>query len=397
MAEADRGPGTPAGVASGRVRRLAVPIPLVDLAAQHRALERPLREAIGRVLETSRFILGEEVEAFEREFAAFCGVKHAVGVGSGLDALALSLRALGVGRGAEVLVPANTFIATALAVSAAGGTPVLVDVDPERYTMDPDLAARAVTKKTRALIPVHLYGQSADMEPLRELARRKGIAVVEDACQAHGAALNGARCGAMSDAGCFSFYPTKNLGALGDGGMVVTDRDDVAEQVRRLRDCGRRGKDAHALKGVNSRLDALQASVLRLKLRHLARWNEARRRHAMHYGEALKDLPVATPVEARGATHVYHLYVVRAARRDELMRHLEGVGITCGIHYPVPIHLQEAYADLERPAGSYPVTERLAGEVLSLPMYPEMADSDVDRICAAIAAFYGPPAHGGGA
>jgi len=380
------GPGT------GRLRRLATPIPLVDLAAQHRALERPIHEAIARVLETSNFILGEEVDAFEKEFAAFIGVKHAVGVSSGLDALTLVLRVLGIGRGDEVILPANAFAATAFAVSAVAAKPVLVDVDPERCTINPALAAKAVTKKTRALIPVHLYGQSADMDPLRDLARRKGFAIVEDACQAHGATLNGARCGAMSDAGCFSFYPSRNLGALGDGGMVVTDNDDIAEKVRLFRHYGQRRRFDHAVRGFSMRLDAVQAAVLRVKLRHLPRWNEARRRHASHYKQALQDLPVVAPFEAPGATHVYHVYVIRAPRRDELLKHLESVGISCGIHYPIPIHLQDAYADLGRPAGSFPVTERLAGEILSLPIYPEMADSDVDHVCAAIKAFYEIPA-----
>jgi dTDP-4-amino-4,6-dideoxygalactose transaminase len=391
MSESGRETVAPGGVATGRLRRMAAPVPFVDLAAQHRALDRPIREAVGRILESSQFILGEDVEAFEREFASFCGVKNAVGVGSGLDALEMTLRALEVGRGHEVILPANTFVATAFAVSAVGAKPVLVDVDPDRYTLDPVLTAKAVTKKTRAIIPVHLYGQSAEMAPLRDLCAKKGLALIEDACQAHGAALDGARCGAMSDAGCFSFYPSKNLGALGDGGMVVTDRDDITEKVRLLRNCGQRRKYDHALKGFNSRLDAVQAAVLRVKLRHLPRWNEARRRHASHYAQALAELPVTRPVEAPGASHVYHLYVIRAPRRDELKAHLEGLGISCGIHYPTPIHLQEAYTDLELPAGTYPVSERLANEILSLPIYPEMADSDVDRVCAAIAGFYGVP------
>ena len=378
----------PTSPASGRQRRLATPIPLFDLAAQHRALERPIREAVSRILETGGFILGEEVEAFEREYSSFIGVKHAVGVGSGLDALVLAMKALGIGKGDEVMLPASTFIGTPMGVMAAGARPVLVDVDPDRYTLDPDRAAKAVTKKTRAIIPVHLYGQSADMTALRELATRKGLAIVEDACQAHGAALNGVRCGAMSDAGCFSFFPTKNLGGLGDGGIVVTDRDEVADQVRLLRSYGERRKGEYVVAGVNSRLDALQASVLRVKLRHLTRWNEARRRHAAHYAQALSGVPVVTPREASGATHVYYAFVIRAPRRDELLRHLEGMGISCAVHYPIPVHLQEAFAGLGYAPGSFPVAERLAGEILTLPMYPEMADSDVDRVCEAISTFY---------
>jgi len=392
MNETERGTAAPASVATGRQRRLATPIPFVDLTAQHRTLERPIREAFARILESSDFILGEEVDAFEREFASFLGVRHAVGVASGLDAITLTLWALGIGKGDEVVLPANTFISTALAVSAAGAKPVLVDVDPVRFTIDPALAARAITKKTKAIVPVHLYGQSAEMAPLRDLAAAKGIAVIEDACQAHGSAVDGVKCGAMSDAGCFSFYPSKNLGAVGDAGMVVTDRDDLAEKVRLLRNYGQSGTYQHVVKGINSRLDSVQAAVLRVKLRHLAKWNEARRRHAAHYDQTLKDLPVVPPIEAPGTTHNFHLYVIRAPRRDELKAHLEAMGVTCKIHYPAPIHLQEAYADLKCAPGSFPVTERLAGEILSLPLYPEMADSDVDRVSAAIGAFYGQPA-----
>jgi len=388
----------PIASVSGRQRRLASPIPFVDLAAQHKALERPLREATSRILETSGFILGEDVEAFEREFAAFCGVKHAIGVASGLDALTLSLRALGVGKGDEVLVPANTFIATALAVVQAGAKPVLVDVDPEIYCIDPALAAKAVNKKTKAIIPVHLYGQSADMDAIRAIASKHGLAIVEDACQAHGAVYkDDQRCGAMSDAGCFSFYPSKNLGALGDGGIITTDRDDVAGKLRTIRNYGQEKKNVHSVKGVNSRLDAMQAAMLRVKLRHLPKWNESRKRHAGHYTETLRELPVATPVERPGGTHVYHLYVVRVPRRDELQHHLEALGVSCGVHYPIPIHLQEAFSDLGKGPGSFPVSERLASEILSLPMYPEMADSDVDTVCESIAAFFAASAGRAGA
>ncbi|HXI01987.1 MAG TPA: DegT/DnrJ/EryC1/StrS family aminotransferase [Candidatus Saccharimonadales bacterium] len=378
----------PPGVITGRQRRLASPIPLVDLAAQHRTLENALREALTRMLDTSAFILGEEVEAFEREFAEFCGVRHAVGVGSGLEALTLSLSSLGIGRGDEVILPANAFIATALAVTAAGAKPVLVDVDPERYTMDPGLAARAVTRKTKALLPVHLYGQPADMAPLKDLAEKKHLVIVEDACQAHGALLGEKRCGALADAGCFSFYPSKNLGALGDGGMVVTDDDDLAGKLRQVRNYGQAAKNRHPVKGVNSRLDAFQAAVLRVKLRHLPKWNESRRRHAGRYAEGLASVPLTLPAEAEGATHVYNLFVVRLAERDALLRHLEDLGVSCGVHYPVPIHRQEAFSDLGLEPGAFPVTERLAGEILSLPMYPELSSSDIDRICEAIAGFY---------
>jgi dTDP-4-amino-4,6-dideoxygalactose transaminase len=393
MTDSDSETTVPPASASGRQRRLLSPIPFVDLATQHRALERPLREAISRLLETSGFILGEDVAAFEEEFAAFCGVKHAIGVASGLDALTLSVRALGVKNGQEVILPANTFIATALAVAQAGARPVLVDVDPETYNMDPALVEKAINKKTKALMPVHLYGQSADMNPLRDLARKHGLVMIEDSCQAHGALYKGRndeqeKCGGMSDAGCFSFYPSKNLGALGDGGMITTNRDDLAEDIRTLRHYGQTGKNVHSVKGINSRLDALQAVVLRVKLRQLPKWNEARRRHAAHYQQTLEDSPVATPIEKEGNMHVYHLYVVRVPKRDELLAHLEALGISCGVHYPIPIHLQEAFSDLGKGAGSFPVTERLASEILSLPMYPEMADSSVDTISDTISAFF---------
>ncbi|HZE87978.1 MAG TPA: DegT/DnrJ/EryC1/StrS family aminotransferase [Verrucomicrobiae bacterium] len=388
MNDIERSTTAPVAAVTARQRRLTTPVPFIDLAAQHRALERPIREAFARVLEGSEFVLGEEVEAFEREFASFLGARHAIGVASGLDAITLSLWALDVGRGDEVILPANSFISTALAVSAAGAKPVLVDVDPVRYTIDPEAVAAAITNKTKAIVPVHLYGQSADMAPLKEIASAQGIPIVEDACQAHGAATDTAKCGAMSDAGCFSFYPTKNLGALGDAGMVVTDRDDIAEKIRLLHNYGQSGRYEHVVKGINSRLDSVQAAVLRVKLRHLGKWNEARRRHATHYDHALKDLPVVPPGEAPGTTHCYHLYVIRAPRRNDLRAHLEATGISSGVHYPIPIHLQPAFADLKQAPGSFPVAERLAGEILSLPIFPEMVDSDVDTVCAGIAAFY---------
>ena len=381
--------------AIGPPRKLDSPIPFVDLAAQHRAFEKPFLEAISRLLETSGFVLGEELDAFETEFAAFCGVEHAIGVGSGFDALTLSLRALGVGKalgvkqGQEVILPANTFIATALAVVQVGAEPVLVDVDPETYNMDPALLEKAITEKTRAIIPVHLYGQSADMNPIREFARKHELLLIEDACQAHGATYRGEeRCGSMSDAGCFSFYPSKNLGALGDGGMITTNRGDLAEELRALRHYGQTDKNIHAIKGINSRLDNLQAALLRMKLRRLPQWNDARRRLAARYQRRLEELPVATPIQLDGNTHVHHLYVVRVPQRDELLSYLGAMGIGCGVHYPIPIHLQEAFSDLRQGKGSFPVTERLASEILSLPMYPEMAESSVDIVADGIAAFF---------
>jgi dTDP-4-amino-4,6-dideoxygalactose transaminase len=335
------------------------------------------------------YILGAPVERFEREFAEYVGTEYAVGVGSGLDALRLALLALGIGAGDEVILQANTYIATALAVSEIGATPVLVDCDQRTYMIDADQAEQAITPRTKALLPVHLAGQSADMGPLLELAARHDLKVVEDAAQAHGTRYRGKVCGAIGDVACFSFYPGKNLGAYGDAGMVTTNDARLAEKIRRLRNYGERRKYEHVVKGVNSRLDGLQAAFLSVKLRHLSAWNEARARHAAAYASALDGVgDVARQGAVPASTHVYHLFVIETDRRDALRRYLTSAGIQTGIHYPTPIHLQEAYADLELPPGSLPASERLAGRILSLPMFPELTEAQIERAAAAIRDFF---------
>jgi dTDP-4-amino-4,6-dideoxygalactose transaminase len=363
-------------------------IPLVDLGAQYAVIKDTVRAAIDRVLDGGRFVLGEAVTQFENEMAAYLSVKHAIGVGSGFDALRLALTAVGVTQGSEVILPANTYIATALAVSAIGARPVLVDCTEDTYEMNPALIERAITRRTRAIVPVHLYGQAADMAAITALAEAHGrLAVVEDAAQAHGARFERRFCGAMGQAGCFSFYPSKNLGAYGDGGMVVTDDDEVAERVRRLGNYGQRAKGEHVLRGVNSRLDSVQAAVLSVKLPHLDEWNRLRAAHAARYSELLAGPGVVVPVLDRRAEHVFHLYVVRSGARDALRAHLASGGIETGIHYSTPIHLQPTYRDLGYRPGAFPVTEGTAREIVSLPMFAELSGAQVDRVADAVATF----------
>jgi dTDP-4-amino-4,6-dideoxygalactose transaminase len=364
-------------------------IPLVDLRAQYLSLEDEVRAATARVMDHSAFILGEEVELFEREFANYVHANCAVGVGSGTDALHLALRAVGVGPGDEVITVPNSFIATALAVSYAGARPVFVDVEPDAQTIDTSRIEAAITSRTRAIVPVHLFGQAADMDPIMEIAKRHGVRVVEDACQAHGASYKGRAVGSIGDAGCFSFYPGKNLGAYGDGGAVVTNDPETGAKIRMLRSYGEREKYHHDLKGFNSRLDAIQAAVLRVKLRKLDSWNEMRRKNARLYDELLAGIDVSTPVEKEFATHVYHLYVIRCERRDDLIRHLKAKGIHAGIHYPVPIHLQKAYVDLEYAIGAFPVAERCAREIVSLPMFAELAPGQIAHVASEVGQFLG--------
>lgn len=359
-------------------------IPFVDLAGQYRMLKPAMDEAVLRVLSRGDFILGEDVAEFEREFALYCRVRHAIGVGDGVDALQLALRALGIGPGDEVILPAHTFVATALAVWQVGARPVLVDVDPRYYTLDPEAAARAVTSRTKALLPVHLYGQPADMDPLLELARSRGLAVVEDAAQAHGAEYKGRRCGTLGDIGCFSFYPGKNLGAYGDGGGITTDRDDLAERIRQLRHYGQKTKNVHAVKGFNSRLDTVQAAVLRVKLPHLDGWNDERRAAATRYGALLGGRGIGLPTEAPWARHVWHLYVVQVGNREAVQRALDAAGIAHGVHYLKPVHLYEAFADLGFGPGSFPVAEALSPRILSLPMYPGITPAQVERVARVV-------------
>jgi len=366
-----------------------VSIPFVDLKAQYQEIGAEVEPVVREVMASGRFVLGPEVERFEREFAAFCGARSAVGVASGTDALRLALEALGVGPGDEVIVPVHTFIATALAVSFTGARPVFVDIDPRTYNLSAELAGKAITPRTRAVIPVHLYGQPADMDPLGEIARRHGLFVIEDACQAHGAEYRERRVGALADAGCFSFYPSKNLGAYGDGGMIATNNLALAQRLFLLRDMGRESKYAHAIRGYNSRLDNIQAAILLVKLRRLERWNEARREWARRYNQLLSDTPCTCPYEAPYVRHVYHLYVIRVEKRNQLVDYLRDRGIATGIHYPIPLHQQKAYADLGYSLGDFPVAEKLSGEILSLPMYPELGEERVGEVVSAIRSFTG--------
>jgi dTDP-4-amino-4,6-dideoxygalactose transaminase len=360
------------------------PVPFVDLAAQQDALRDELVWTAGRMLERTDWILGEEVEAFEREFATYCGATHAVGTDSGLSALELILRGYGIGDGDEVITVANTFVATALAIAHTGARPVLVDMRPDTYNIDADAVAAAVTDRTRAIVAVHLYGQPADMAALQAAASRHGLHLIEDAAQAHGARYRGRRVGSLADAAAFSFYPAKNLGAFGDGGAVVTDDDELADAVRILRNYGQRAKHDHVARGFNRRLDTFQAAFLRVKLRHLDDWNDRRRAHARRYTEALAHDGVVTPTVADGVEPVWHLYVVQSEDRGQLRAALARAGIQTGIHYPIPIHRQEAFADLGYPAGTFPWTERAAERILSLPMYPELDARIIDEVVAAL-------------
>jgi dTDP-4-amino-4,6-dideoxygalactose transaminase len=355
-------------------------IPLVDLKAQYLALKPEIDAAIARVIETTSFILGPEVRAFEEAFAAYCHAQHAVGVSSGTAAIELVLRALGIGPGDEVITTPLTFIATAEAISMAGATPVFADVDPSTFNLDPDRAEAAVTPRTKAILPVHLYGQPAAMDRLAPIARQNGLALVEDAAQAHGAELHGRRTGSLGYAACFSFYPGKNLGCYGDGGAVVTDDPSLAAKVRKLRDHGRSSKYVHDELGFGHRLDALQAAILSAKLPHLDEANQARRRLARRYGELLADTDLVLPAEPPGVDSVYHLYVVRTPQRDAIIAALRSQGIEAGVHYPLPLHLQPAYEFLGYTRGTFPVAEAAAEQVLSLPLFPEMTIAQQGRV-----------------
>ena len=365
-------------------------VPFVDLAAQHAVIRAEVEAAIGEVLSECNFVLGKQVEEFERAFAEFVGSEHAVGVSSGLDALRLALMALDVGSGHEIILPANTYIATALAVSSVGARPVFLDCDPETCNIDASLIESAVSPRTKAVIPVHLTGQSADMDPILDVASRHGLHVVEDAAQAHGALYKGRPCGSIGTAGCFSFYPGKNLGAYGDGGMVVTDDPDLAARMRRLRNYGQRVKYHHEEKGLNARLDTLQAAILTVKLRHLRSWNEARVAHAERYRDSLMGVgDLAFQRQAPYSTHVYHLFVVETAHRDALRKRLAAAEIQTGVHYPIPIHLQQAYRDLNHREGDFPEVERLARRTLSLPMFPELRPDQIQRVAEEVLDFFG--------
>jgi dTDP-4-amino-4,6-dideoxygalactose transaminase len=365
-----------------------VQIPRVDLLAQREGLRSELEAAVERVLASGHFILGPEVEAFEAEFAAYCGVEHCVGTGSGTEALQLTLAACGVGAGDEVVTVSQTAVPTVFAAQSGGATPVFADVQRDTFTIDPARAADAVGPATRALLPVHLYGQCANIDPLRELAEQHGLRLIEDACQAHGATYRGQRAGSLGHAGCFSFYPTKNLGGYGDGGAVCTDDGELADRVRLLRNHGLTHDYQHAVAAGNSRLDELQAAMLRVKLGHLDEWNRRRRLLAGVYAEHLGDTPVTLPRAAEWGEHVYHLYVICTPRRDELRAYLRDNGVDAGVHYPVPAHQQAAFAHLPARA-DLPVTESVAGELLSLPMYPELAEEQATRVASLVRDFFG--------
>jgi dTDP-4-amino-4,6-dideoxygalactose transaminase len=361
-------------------------VPFVRLDKDDPELLEELLTEVRLVAEESAFTLGDRVEAFENEFAAYCEADEAVGVASGTDAIALALRALGIGPGHEVIVPANTFIATAEAISMAGATPRFVDVDPVSGLLTAEIVERALSARVRCVIPVHLYGATVDMDPILEVARTARIAVVEDACQAHGARYRGRRVGALGDIGCFSFYPAKNLGAWGDGGAVVTNRPELAERVRLLRSHGERPRYRHRVIGSTARLDGLQAAVLRVKLRHLDSWNAQRRRAAAELRRALHATGVlAPPPPVDGGDHVYHLFVVRHDDRDLLRAHLTARGIAAAVHYPVPVHRTEAYAHLGYEQGSLPVAEEMAERICSLPIFPGMSDTQISAVAGAVA------------
>jgi dTDP-4-amino-4,6-dideoxygalactose transaminase len=359
-------------------------IPLVDLRRQYLGIKADIDAAIERVFDTGQFVLGEEVGAFERDFAHYSGAAGGIALNSGTSALHLALLAAGVKAGDEVITVPFTFVATVAAIGYTGARAVFVDVDPATFTMDPALLERAITSRTRAIVPVHLYGQPADMDPILEIAARHHVAVIGDACQAHGAAYKGRPIGSLGDAACFSFYPGKNLGAYGEGGMVVTSNQAIVRDVRLLRDWGQDRKHHHVMRGFNCRMDGLQGAILRVKLRHLEGWTEARRTHARTYGELLRAAGFEPPVEAPYARHVYHLYAVRTRDRAAVQRTLLAHGVATGIHYPVPVHLQPAYADLGYKAGDFPESERAAHEVLSLPMYPELSHTEIEAVAAAI-------------
>ncbi len=365
---------------------MGISIPFCDLRRQYLSIKEEIDEAVARVLSRGWFILGEEVKSFEEEFAAYCGAAYGVGVGSGTEALHLALLACGVESGDEVITVPNTAVATVAAIELAGATPVFVDIDPVTYNIDTSQVGEKITPRTKALLPVHLYGQAADLAPLLSLAERYGLMVVEDAAQAHGTTYKGRRL-PQGDVGCFSFYPTKNLGAYGDGGMVVTDDTQIAERVRLLRQYGWEKRYISSIRGLNSRLDELQAAILRVKLKHLDEWNEARRRWASLYNELLTGAEVVRPQGSSYGEHIYHLYVVRSQHRDELQRFLDEKGISTLIHYPLPIHLMEAYSDLGYSPGSFPQAEEHCRQVLSLPLYPEITQQEVEMIAESIVEF----------
>jgi len=356
-------------------------VPFVDLGFQYREIKNEITPSLNKLFKRGNFILGEEVVLFEKEFARYCKVKYAAGVNSGTDALFLSLLSLGIKNGDEVILPVFTFIATAFAVSAVGAKPVFVDIDEKTYNIDPTKIKKAITKNTKAIIPVHLYGQPADMRPILKIAKEYNLKVIEDAAQAQGATYKGKKCGAISDTGCFSFYPTKNLGAFGDAGMVVTNDHKVYEKILMLRDCGRREKHQHLIKGYNSRLDTIQAIVLRAKLKKLNSWNTMRKKKAEYYNALLKnERKVILPQSSKDASHVYHIYAVRIKDRDKIYDELKKREIGVAVYYPTPLHLQKAYTELNYKKGNFPVAERIAAEIMALPMFAQITKNQINFV-----------------
>jgi dTDP-4-amino-4,6-dideoxygalactose transaminase len=358
-------------------------IPFLDLKAQYATIKDDIQEAIARVFETGQFVLGDEVAKFEGEFSKYVGAEHGIAVNTGTSALHLALLAAGVGPGDEVITVPFTFVATVAAIGYTGASPVFVDIDPQSFTMDPAQLEAAITPRTKAIIPVHLYGHPADMDPILAIARKHGLIVIEDACQAHGAEYKGRRVGGIGDFACFSFYPGKNLGACGEAGMVVTGNAKYAETMRMLRDWGQSKRYHHTLRGFNYRMEGLQGAILRVKLRHLDAWTDARRSRAAEY-ERFLGSDVVRPHEMPYARHVYHVYAIRTADRAEMQRSLLSHGVQTNIHYPIPVHLQDAWRELGYVAGDFPHSEKAANEVLSLPMYPELSNSQVEQVSAAV-------------
>lgn len=374
-------------------------IPLVDLTAQYLPIKEEIDQAIFKVINNGNFILGKELASFEKEFAGYCQVKYAVGVGSGTEALHLSLLSCGIGPGDEVITSPNTAVPTVSAICFAGARPVFIDIDPQTYTLDPDklkeyLKVRSSARKVKAIVPVHLYGHPAEMKPILEISRKYNLKVIEDACQAHGAEYKGKKVGSMGDAGAFSFYPTKNLGAYGDGGMIITNNRNIAKKLFMLRNYGEKRKYSNSIRGFNSRLDEIHAAILRVKLKYLHQWNEKRREHAFLYNKLLKDSIVKCPVERTFAKHAFHLYVIRTQERDKLQEWLKNKGIVTAIHYPMPIHFQRAYKDLGYKSGDFPAAERCCTEIISLPIFPELKRKDIKYICQSIMAFQQKKRHG---
>jgi dTDP-4-amino-4,6-dideoxygalactose transaminase len=360
-------------------------VPFLDLGSHHAPILDELNKAIQEVIKDNAFAGGPFAADFEDEFAAYCNCPYGIAVGSGTEALWLTLLAMGIGAGDEVITVPSTFMATAEAITYCGARPVFVDVDERTYTMDPAALADALTARTKAIIPVHLFGQPADMDPILEFARRHGLFVIEDACQAHGAEYKGRRAGSLGDAGCFSFYPGKNLGAFGEAGAVVTHNAELQERIKILRDHGQVRKYHHTMVGWNCRMDGIQAAVLSVKLRYLEKGNERRRAHAARYDRGLAGIEeIVTPFPAAGVRHVYHVYAIRVQERDEIMKLLSESGIGCGVHYPVPVHLQEAYRDLGYERGAFPVAERCAEEFVSLPMFPELSSAQMDAVIQSV-------------